>query len=370
MAAAPQQGGQGDSSAGILWVVAAIFAGLLAVWYSGQKYIVSTYFKLKLLEISFLSYFTNNLDDVRSYILTADPAHTSMDNMLQAGAAVGYYLRIPCIAFIVLLAIAVFFSNSVRVFKRTYNMKDLASLEVENWPQISPVVKLDLVKTDIDKGPWAMAMTPVQYCKRFNLLEEFKRQPTENMSRKEMNRIDVRLKRGEANKVFAMQLGPLWMGPHKLPLHTKALFAIFAGRMEGDAAAVKLIRQLSATSTTKLDFRGVDELLKKYENHKEVKKITESHAYVMTVMASMLVLARTDGVQASADFLWLKPVDRRLWYTLNTVGRQTPFTEVAGIFAHWVAEKELGKKLYVPMIEEATNALDLALKEIIYKPDE
>ena len=90
----------------------------------------------------------------------------------------------------------------------------------------------------------------------------------------------------------------------------------------------------------------------------------------LTVMASMLEAAREDGVQASADFLWLKPLDRRLWYTLNTVGRQTPFIEVAGIFAHWVAEKEAGRKLFVPMVEEATNALELALKEVVYKPDE
>ena len=87
-------------------------------------------------------------------------------------------------------------------------------------------------------------------------------------------------------------------------------------------------------------------------------------------MASMLEEARQDGVQASADFLWLKPLDRRLWYTLNTVGRQTPFIEVAGIFAHWIAEKEAQRRLRVPMVEEATNAVELALKDVVYRPDE
>lgn len=84
----------------------------------------------------------------------------------------------------------------------------------------------------------------------------------------------------------------------------------------------------------------------------------------------MLHGARADGVQASSDFLWLKPIDRRMWYVLNTVGRQTPFVEAAGVFAHWRAEKEMGKRIVVPMVEEATNALELALKEIVYKPDE
>jgi intracellular multiplication protein IcmP len=119
-----------------------------------------------------------------------------------------------------------------------------------------------------------------------------------------------------------------------------------------------------------MDFRGVDALLKKHENTKVVQKILQSHAYVMTVMAAMLVGARMDGVQATADFLWLKPIDRRLWYVLNTMGRQTPFVESAGPYAHYVAEKEAGRKLLIPMIESATNALELALKSMVYHPEE
>ena len=370
MAPAPQGGQGGDNSAGILWVVAALFAGIWAVWYAEQTVIVSGYFWMKLAEIDLLSHFTNNLEDVREAIFNSNPSTIDLDHITKIGSAVGYYLRIPCIAFILLLAVVVFFGNSVRVFKRTYNMKDLATLEQDNWQQIVPVVKLDLIRTDIDKGPWAMALTPVPFCKRFQLLEEFKRAPTEGMARKDMNKIEVRLKRGEANKVFAMQLGPLWSGPDKLPPHVKALFAIFAARYSGDPTAAKFLQQLSKSSITKLDFTGIEQLLKKHVKDKAVQRVMNSHAYVMTVMASMLSLARLDGVQASADFLWLKPFDRRLWYTLNTVGRQTPFPEVAGIFAHWVAERDMGKKLMVPMVEEATNALELALTEIIYKADE
>ena len=52
-----------------------------------------------------------------------------------------------------------------------YQMKDLVRLEKENWPQISSVAGLDLLNTDIDTGPWAMAMQPMQYCKKYKLLE-------------------------------------------------------------------------------------------------------------------------------------------------------------------------------------------------------
>ena len=192
------------------------------------------------------------------------------------------------------------------------------------------------------------------------------------MGRKDWDKVEVVLRRGLANKIFAMQLGPLWTGTDRLPPHVKALFAIFAARINADSKiALQLLSQLSASSKSNtLNYNGVDALLKKHENTKLVKKIVQSHSYVFTVMASMLEAARDDGVQASADFLWLKPMDRRLWYTLNTVGRQTPFIEVAGIFAHWIAEKEAGRKLIVPMIDEATNAVVLALKDVIYRPDE
>ena len=280
-------------------------------------------------------------------------------------------MRVPVAIILFILAFIVYFGNTTRVFNRVYNMRDFAKFEKNNWPQISPVVGLDLVKADIDKGPWAMAMTPMQFCKKYKLLEEVRPQRREGMSRKDWDKVEVVLKRGEANRIFALQLGNAWKGIDSLSPHARALFAVFAARINADTKeAARLLSQFSASSTTKLDFTGVDELLKKHLNTKLVQKIVQTHAYVLTVMASMLLAAREDGVQASSDFLWLKPRDRRLWYILNAVGRQTPFAEIAGVFAHWIAEKEAGRKLTVPMVEEATKALEVALKEVVYRPDE
>jgi intracellular multiplication protein IcmP len=364
-------GGQQDDSMGILWILACVFVFGAAIWWFYKKQLVSFYLKIKLAEISFISIFTNRLEELRNTILFSDPAQLTFEQVGKLGAQVGNYLRFPLIIILFALAYFVYFKNTTRVFKRSYNMKQLARLEQVNWPQITPVLNLDLVKTDIDKGPWAMALTPMQFCKRHKLLEEHKAQPREGMSRKELNRIEVTLKRGQTNKVFALQLGALWQGVDKLPPHLRALFAVFAARNQNDTkAAGDLLASISRSSATKLDFTGTDELLNKHINKKPIQRIMASHAYVLTVMASMLVAAREDGVQASADFLWLKPIDRRMWYMLNTVGRQTPFAEVAGPFAHWIAERDIGRKLIVPMVEEATNAVDKVLKELIYIPDE
>lgn len=371
MAAPAAQGGQPDNSMGILWVIAAIFIFLAFIWYAFKKPMIAFYFKIKLFEIGIISYFTPKLDDVRYTILSNDPRNFTFDNVVLIGNAVGDFLRIPFVVLMIVLACVVYFGNTARVFKRSYGMRDLVQFEKANWPQITPIANLDLLGTDLDKGPWAMALTPIQFCKRNNLIEERKKQFQEGMTHKQRGKIEAVLKRGAATKVFVVQLGPVWPGIEKIPLHMRALFAVFAARINNDSkSAADLLAKMSASSSGKLDFTGTDQLLKKHLNTPLVKEVMNSHAYVLTVLAAMLQAARLDGVQASADFLWLKPVDRRLWYMLNTVGRQTPFAEVAGPFAHWVAEKEYGKKLLVPMVEEATNALEIALKEIIYQPDE
>lgn len=375
MAAPSGGGGQPDNSAGILWGIAAIFALCGGVWFAFKTYIVSFFLYIKLYELYGITHVSSNpyFDRLEAAIQAAlvVPQNVTFHDLILVGNGVGAWLRIPLAAFLLLLAVIVYFGNAVRVFRNTYQMKDLAKLEKENWPQIAPVMNVDLVKTDLDQGPWAMAMTPMQFCKRHKILIEMPVRRTEGMSRKDWDRIEVTLKRGDANKLFAMQLGPLWAGTARLPVHARALFAAFSARIHADGpASEKLLRQLSASAQGKLDISSVNELLRKYENTKEVQKIVQKHAYVSTVMASMLEGAREDGVQASADFLWLKPLDRKLWYTLNTVGRQTPFVEVAGIFAHWISEKEAARKILVPMVEEATKALELSLKEIIYKPDE
>lgn len=374
MPAAPQQPSSNDNSAGIIWGIAAIFATVGMVWYAFKSYIVYSFLLIKLYEVDFLSLFNAPyFAPLRTAIVKAlaNPGAVNFPELIAIGQGAGDILRYPFVIILFVLAFVVYLGNATRVFRRAYSMKELAELEKDNWPQIAPIVKLDLLKTDIDKGPWAMALTPMQFCKRNKLLEEVRPQRREGMQRKEWNRINIVLKRGEANKIFALQLGATWQDVRQLPLHTKALFAAFAARINADSAgAAKLLERLNVSSTTKLDFAGVDELLNKHLNTKIVQQIIASHAYVLTVMASMLERARDDGVQACADFLWLKPLDRRLWYTLNTVGRQTPFVEVAGIFGHWISEKEAGRKILIPMVEETTKALELAIKEVVYRPDE
>ncbi len=367
--AAAQQPNQSDNSLAPLWIVVALFAVCIFVWYMWHGFFAAVFIKIQLAQIALISLFTDSIEPVRQQALEIAPASMTFSDLMNLSTEVGKYLRWPVGILFVLLGIIIFKAKASARFKRTYTMKTLHAQELNNWPQTRAIEKLDLVNEHVEKGKWAMAPTPMQFAKKYKLVKE------------EVEEVDTGLKRdlkpvvrvipARANKIFSRQMGRTWRGVKYLPVHRRALFAIFAAKgSHDDEAARKLLNKIAESAGGKLDFSGADDLLKKFIDEKKIKKIMHTHAYELTIMASMLSYAREDGVLATAEFLWLKPLDRGLWFMLNAVGRKTPTTEAAGPFAHWLAEKALQRKLTVPMIGEATEALDDAIKNILYEPDE
>lgn len=371
MPAAPQDQQQNEHALSPLWVAIGIFIALLVIWQFGHTYISYLIIKIKLFEAQWVSLFTNNLKAQIHWLKTVDPASLTATDLGNIAETVGWYIRYPAIVILCTLAALLFLGNNVSSYRRLYSMQTLLDEEKYNWPQIAPVVALNLVKEDIDKGAWSMAMTATQFAKRYNLLaREQEPASADTLNYKRKWRYTVL--KDEAARIFALQLGNYWVSADALDIHTKALFAILAAKANHDRKAVMVMLNQIAASTLngKLEFNGVQELLNKYKDTKIVKQTVAKHAYVYTVMASLLQIARQDGVLATAEFLWLKPVDRKLWYMLNSVGRQTAFIEAAGPFAHWLAERAIGHKLMMPMVEPAVNGFESAVKEFIFDLDE
>lgn len=380
MSAAAQGGGkENDNSLDFFWGIAIVVAAVLLIWYFGRDYISEFVYQVRLYEIIAINFFLDGWNKLANAVnlpigvqntqltylaeqIQSRSLDSSFSNVASASKLVGEYLRYPVAVLLAVFAFIVYNRNVTMKFKNIFDMKRLFAMEKNNWPQITPVIKLNLGKEDIEKGPWAMALTPMQFCKKNELLEP----------RKDPAQLTANLDRVKAHKILALQLGALWYGPEHAPIHVRALYAVFAASANQDGeAATKLLHQISRSSVSgKLNFTGADELLKKYRDTKLVRLCEQRHAYILTVMGSMIELGRTNGVLACSEFLWLKPLDRRLWYMLNTMGRQTAFAEVAGPFAHWAAERALGRPMQTPMIEEAVNGLEAALAETIYEPDE
>lgn len=369
--------GNNDGSLDFMWLLVAILVTLSLSWYFGKAYISAFVLKVRLYEIDIIQYVIYGWSQVadifhlpmpdtsvllkwKSYIQN-NPGTAPVKTLVDVSGVVGNYIRYFSAGLLTIIGSFLYFSHTGFQFNHKFSMKKLRDVMQLDWPQIAPVMKLDLLKEDIEKGPWAMAATPLPFAKKYKLVKEEEKD----------NQVKLKVIKGAAYRIFTLQLGSQWEGVDKLPIHTKALLAIFAARANYDSdAAEKLLRQISASSkNSHLNFAGIDGVLSKYYSSKPVKKAIKQHAYVLSVMATMLEFARIDGVFATADFLWLKPVDRKLWYMLNSVGRQTAVIEVAGPFAHWLAERAIGRPLFMPTVDEAVTGLEVAINEIRYIPE-
>lgn len=362
-------GGGGDNSMAPFWIMLLAFVTIGLIWYLASKYIVSFIFQINLFEAKLISFFVSdpNLDYAITAMQTVNPALVTWQELQDLTAIVGNYIRYPIMIILVVLAGILYNSNITLKFRKTHSMKTLSAQEQYNWPAIMPIVKQDLVKQDVNEGPWAMALTPMEFAHKYALLKKedaLLDEPAPGME------LTAGIRRGDAKRVFTLQLGPYWEGFERCSPQAAAMAAVFIARMNRDrTAADHILKTLDKTYLSgKPDFSVAKATLKKYENTEEVQEIIAKHAYTLTVLASLLEAARDDGVVPTAEFLWLKTIDRRLWYMLNSVGRQTPFAEVGGPFAHWKAEKAMRRRSLVPMIDEAIKALDVAIKEVKLKP--
>jgi len=376
----PSQQNATDQTANFFWLLVLFTIAILAVWWLEKSIVLSVIFYIRHYEIELVKHVisginflgsllglpaitTPKLDYWQHFMAVADKKKVIFPQVGAISNAFGHWFRYPVMGVLVGFAAFMWFHNRASRFRHTYTMQTLKKCEVENWPQITPVISLNLLKKDLDKGPWAMAKLPLDFCKEHHLLAL-----VEGKGRAK----EWRLKTGLTERLMVTQMGPLWQGVQALPIHVKVLLVIFVARAQRDhAIANKFLNQIAVSASHgQLDFSGVTEQLVKYQDSKVIQWLEKRHAYVGTMMASMLEVARADGVLATAEFLWLKPVDRRLWYMLNSVGRQTPVVEIAGLFAHWLAEKKLQRPLRVPMVNEAVDALDAAVENILYVGDE
>lgn len=375
----PAQQNATDQTANFFWVLCMIVGAGLLLWFFERTYIVTPIYWLRLQEIKGLLYVLNAwnniaglfhlpssdlafLHNAKSFLLTSDPATIDFARFSVVNTYIGKWMRYPTMVILLIMSATVFIHGGNNKFRHIFSMESLKKTERGNWPQIEPVVNLDLVKQDIEKGPWAMAKTPLDFSREHEVAHV-----TEVDGRRVWS-----IDKSKAQQLFTMQLGPVWKKGEGLPIYVKALVVIFITRaMNKREEAKKFLAQISrSASSGKLDFEGVEEAFQKYKHSKLLRWLEVRHAYLYSLMSTLLEIARTDGVLATSEFLWLKPVDRRLWYVLNGVGRQTAFVEVSGPHAHWLAEKKVGMALKTPMVATAVTALDVSLRDTLYIADE
>jgi len=373
-------GGQQQSGSGsmdVLWISAFVVLQLCYIWYAHSDIVAKVAYYISLYKLKALGAMLNyikslgiiNVDNMLQQVAIANTGIKGLlstnisindlhDYVAQVNALFAYIYSF----FASLYIVFILFLSKNNSFKKVFNMKSLRAQEKKNWSYIGVVPK-GLLKKGLDDGPWAMSQQPLQLVLNNDLVDQ---EPV-------YGQVNLTVRDKHVHELFVRQMGVLWTGKLDcMPNYTKALFAIFAAKGNGDdASARKMIDQiaLSSASGGSLNFNGATMLLAKHIRAKGVGIAVSPHAYLLTVMASLLEYARTGGVVAMAELLWLKQVDRRLWYMLQSVGRQTPFVEVAAAYAHWITEKKIKRPLKVPMVNEAVKSVVTAVKDIKYNPD-
>jgi intracellular multiplication protein IcmP len=244
-------------------------------------------------------------------------------------------------------------------YKKRHTLESFIQAQADMWPVIKPVVNFNPTKASAripgdtipDKLPiFAEALNPEEWV-------SFHRIPVVNsVPDREL-----------ARRAFLLQLGPRWRGVRSLPPYMLCLYAAFAlqgvqKREECDVLLGKLALCWSQEKGFVPSAEIVQEVRKLIDDPAvggKALEIANRHAFRTTAFLGVLKWARMmGGVLAPGQFVWLRAVDRALWYPANNLGRRSFHTEGAGALAHFMAEEGAGKALSIPRIETAIITLN------------
>lgn len=179
---------------------------------------------------------------------------------------------------------------------------------------------------------------------------------------------DGKVDREAAERAFMRQLGGRWKGPEALAPYKQILLAAFclkAARKRNDSDdmlgrlaqcwSVKGGMKLSRDKTLLKEARAV---LRDSNIGGKVLAKCNRHAFETTALLRALATAREEGgVLAPAQFIWLRAHDRRLWYPLNNLGRQSFHMEALGAMAHFKAERLTQRPIPMPKVKDAVDTI-------------
>ena len=341
-------GQQGDTNEAL--VLVAIFLIALLLWWAFKARIAAIVLSVRLFESYFISFFTGELDDLRSWMRGINRRSVTGLDLFVVSQKVGWYVRFLTAPVLIYLGYRLSKLSPLDRFKRKFTHETLPPAQADLFPWMKISTEIDFLKMDPEVGPWALSKTERIFAREYKL--------------RDANGV---LSHERTERVFIKQLGNIWLGYKRMKPHYRALFAMLAARVNRDfRASDELIRQLARSAATgTIDLTGVDEMAAKYIDSKPVKRAIREHAYERTILMTLLERVRGNGKDPLPPnwFLWLKGVDRGLWYALSNVGRVAPQVEAGGVFCHWLAEKARRKRLEMPWVKNAVLGLEGELKK-------
>lgn len=372
--------GQGDSNDG-LWMMFFILAFICAffwgLWYLFKPQILYGYLEVRQGQLAVASLYTK--DDVvietpsgpmtfgetkaliesltPEILLSDDVNHWQVINATSVATLKS--LRIPFGIIFGIMIYYAWFRGPTSHHRKVYSLDNLIEVQSQAFPVISPIKNFNPLFDTPHRAPGALV--PAELPLFAEALS-----PEEWIAFHKIPVPDGIVDREAVARALTLQLCEPWQGVKKLSPYLQVLLAAFAlktvrKRFDCDNLLGELAASWSHKGGLKLNGSLVSKARKILRN-KDIaaKTIAECnhHAYVTTALLGALDLARSEGgVLAPATFLWMRGVDRTLWYPLNNLGRQSFHAEGMGAMSHYRAEKQVQRPIPKPMVQDAVKVL-------------
>ena len=366
-----------------LWGAIILAVVACAVWYFYHEKIAYWIMYLRYYEAILLGWIDpEGQAEIYRWLSAARPSDVTLRELWTSGLVAGHTLRWGVLAIVAGLFLYLLFRSPefTGKYSKSYTMESLAQQEAAEWPYILPALTENLLDIPLDDPVHGMRQRGRDYGRRWGfVVHRHALTGSEDPSKVEdIDGKDVLLL-DKAAEVFAKQLGRAWLGVNHLKEHERCLFAAFAAQIEYDnelaqeilkELAIGYVRARRQGDVRYVTSRKADLALSKYGSSNKVKRISSRHAYVRTVLMSMLQAARANGVLPACWFRWLKTIDRVTWYCLCDLGMDQSSVESAGVRAHWLAECMAKTTIVNPMIGPAIDGLKVYLKEFLDVEDD
>lgn len=384
------------------------FLAIQSTWFSMPILEACYSFPLKLgVPVEYINYLIPQsvIDDISilKYSLPrTDPSQVSFDEFNKMLEISGYSLRLLSPPLAIISVIYILKKSKAARLNRTMNIFSLSKSAMVQFPQIRPAIIENLLKKDPDHGYFRREASPLRFAILNGLIStydiDFKNQLLPSIATPTLNKAEAKkenyyyikdqysdhisklhnrciLDLEKTKIVFENQLGEVWTGASDQSPYIKGLYAALISFTAGDKdSCMALLEQFNRSWTPPkkkiigsrkafINTKGVNKIIEKYEMDEQVQKIINAHAYTTTIMPSLLEAARKKGRLGTSLFLWLKVVDRGLWYSLNQEGGQCSWSESAGPRAHKLAENAVKGPIHQPLVQMAVSEFESYLSD-------
>jgi hypothetical protein len=368
--------------------VAVLFVAfvLIPAWYAARAGTINgLLLNLAKFQLKLFVPFSAEAQKAWEHITSLDPAALTWERMSAILSYTGKWIRWPFALFLVLFGCMAAVMGRIGKLIRRLNMESLLQHNAESFPCLLPIVgrgEYLLSPESFDAGHWRIGRSPLQFAVENGLLvdDEGCAFAPDQVMRHGLGSAEApayglaRLDEAKSLESLRAQLGPAFGGVGALSVQRKALAAAFLAYAGGDKKeAVALLDALSRSYTENDgvpacpmlqsdDFqKRLDATLDKHKGILPEKALTRHSAFELVWLMALLNRARSKGVLASSQFVFLRPLDRSLWYALNQCGGRAAWAEGFAAWAHHAAEEKAGCALSEPKLGQAVKALRDAL---------